>query len=410
MRYEVYQAQAELLAPTRALAGVAARILGALPPAIAGHIGVRSLTATYEMIARAGLTHQRPRFDVESVTVGRREVAVKELVTDATPFGSLVHFEKDMPNPGPRVVIVAPLSGHFTTLLRDTVRTLLVEHDVFLTDWHNARDIGVWHGRFGFDEYVEHVIRFLEVTGPGAHVVAVCQPCVPALAAAAVMADGGNEAQPRSLTLMAGPIDARVNPTRVNDFATSRPLGWFDRNVISTVPLGYPGVFRRVYPGFLQLTAFMSMNLRRHVGSHAQLFVDLVNGDEERAGATKAFYDEYFAVLDLPGEFYLETVDLVFQRFALAQGSLRYEGELVRPEAITRTSLLTIEGERDDICSVGQTLAAQDLCTGIRPSRKSHHLQPGVGHYGVFSGRRWNAQVAPVVRNVIHSSDARRRR
>jgi polyhydroxyalkanoate depolymerase len=305
----------------------------------------------------------------------------------------------------PRVLLVAPLSGHFATLLRGTVRTMLPEHDVYITDWHNARDAAATDGRFGFDEYIEHLIRFLEAIGPGAHIIAVCQPCVAALVAAAVMAQGGNPAQPRSMTLMAGPIDTRVNPTKVNELAKSKPMSWFEQNLIATVPFRYSGAFRRVYPGFVQLAAFMSMNIDRHVKAHRELYENLANGEREKAEATKSFYDEYFAVLDLTAEFYLETVSLVFQEHALPLGTLEYQGRRVEPKAIRRTMLLTVEGEKDDICAVGQTVAAHDLCSGLRTYLKRHYVQPGVGHYGVFSGSRWTNQIYPTVRNVILSSD-----
>jgi len=300
---------------------------------------------------------------------------------------------------------VAPLSGHFATLLRDTVRVLLPEHDVHITDWANARDVGIWSGRFGFDEYIEHLIKFLEAMGPGAHVVAVCQPCVQALAAAAIMAEDDNPAQPRSMTLMAGPIDTRINPTKVNELATGRPIEWFARNLITRVPLRYPGATRRVYPGFLQLTAFMSMNMERHVKAQMDLYKALAKGEHEQARTIKDFYDEYFAVLDMTAEFYLETVQRVFQDHLLAKGQLDWKGRRVHPKAIRRTALFTVEGERDDICSIGQTVAAHDLCSSLRPYRKKHYMQAGVGHYGVFSGRRWAGQIYPLVRNTILANE-----
>jgi polyhydroxyalkanoate depolymerase len=303
------------------------------------------------------------------------------------------------------VLLIAPLSGHFATLLRATVRTMLAEHDVYITDWHNARDVSVAEGRFGFDEYIGHIVRFLETMGPGAHLVAVCQPCVAALVAAAVMAQADNPAQPRSMTLMAGPIDTRVNPTKVNDLAKSKPMEWFEKNLIATVPHRYAGGGRRVYPGFVQLAAFMSMNIERHLKAHQELYENLARGEEAKAAATKAFYDEYFAVLDLTAEFYLETVKLVFQEHALPLGALTYKDQKVEPAAIRRTMLFTVEGEKDDICAVGQTLAAHDLCTSLRPYRKRHHMQAGVGHYGVFSGRTWQNQIYPMVKNVILQSD-----
>src|SRR5580704_1159889 len=405
MLYQAYQAHSDIMVPVRAWAGLA---VSNMVPALNGFSNstvIRNLTAAYELIARAGLTHHRPPFDIPSVTVGNREVEVIEEQALVTPFGTLLHFKKDINLAQPRVLLVAPLSGHFSTLLRGTVRTMLPEHDVYITDWHNVRDVAPAHGRFGLDEYIEHVIRFLEAIGPGAHVLAVCQPCVQVLAAAALMAQAGNAARPSSMTLMAGPIDARVNPTKVNELANSKPIAWFERNLIATVPVRYPGAFRRVYPGFVQLAAFMSMNIERHLKAHRELYDLLARGEHEKAQVTKAFYDEYFAVLDLPAEFYLETVQLIFQEHALAAGKLTWRGERVEPRAIKRTMLLTVEGERDDICAVGQTAAAHQLCSGLRPYLKRHHMQAGVGHYGVFSGNRWTNQIYPLVRNVILASE-----
>jgi poly(3-hydroxybutyrate) depolymerase len=403
MLYQAYQAQSDVMVPVRAWAGMALHAFG--PMNGFSHATIKNLTAAYELIARAGLTHVRPPYGIETVTVGNAEVPVHEEAAHVTPFGTLLRFRKGIDTPQPRVLLVAPLSGHFATLLRNTLRTMLPEHDVYITDWHNARDVGLSHGRFGFDEYVDHLIKFLEVIGPGAHIVAVCQPCVASLAAAAVMAQTAHPAQPRSMTLMAGPIDCRVNPTKVNELATSKPIEWFERNLIASVPLRYPGAFRRVYPGFVQLAAFMSMNIERHVKAHKELYDNLVAGEIAKAQATKAFYDEYFAVLDLSEEFYIETVRIVFQDYALAAGTLKFRGEKVEPRAIRRTALFTVEGEKDDICAVGQTLAAQELCGSIRPYMKRHHMQPGVGHYGVFSGKKWEGQIYPLLKNVILSSD-----
>lgn len=406
MIYAAYQTASDLLLPLRASAAAFAGLLRS-PPWDSWLPGPLQVTAAAaEMLSRAGLTHHRPGFEIDSVRVGDEDVPVVEEAALATPFGTLLHFRKDTRTSQPRVLVVAPLSGHFATLLRGTVHTLLAEHDVYLTDWHNARDVAMASGRFGLDEYTGHLIRFLEHLGPGAHVVAVCQPCVSALAATAVMAQGNHVAQPRSLTLMAGPIDTRVNPTRVNELATGRPIDWFERHLIATVPPGFAGAGRRVYPGFVQLSAFMAMNLDRHVQAHTELFHHLSRGEQEEAHAKKKFYDEYFAVLDLTAEFYLETVRTIFQEHALARGTLEYRGEPIDPRAIRRTALLTVEGEKDDICAVGQTLAAQDLCTGLRPFMKRHHLQAGVGHYGVFSGKRWQHQIYPIVRNTILAASA----
>jgi poly(3-hydroxybutyrate) depolymerase len=405
MLYQAYQAHSDIMVPVRAWAGKALELVGGQWLGRADTTMLRNLSAAYELIARAGLTHDRPAFAINEVKVGNREVKVREQRALTTPFGTLLHFAKDIDADQPRVLLVAPLSGHFSTLLRNTVSTMLPEHDVYITDWHNVRDIALTHGRFGVDEYVEHLIRFLEAIGPGAHVVAVCQPCVQVLAAVAVMAQASNAAVPRSMTLMAGPIDPRVNPTKVNALANSRPIEWFERNLIASVPPRYPGAFRRVYPGFVQLAAFMSMNIERHLKAHRELYDNLAKGEHEKARVTKAFYDEYFAVLDLSAEFYLETVRLIFQEYALPAGKLEWKGERIEPRAIRRTMLLTVEGERDDICSAGQTVAAHDLCSGLRPYLKRHHMQAGVGHYGVFSGNRWSSQIYPLVKNVILASE-----
>jgi polyhydroxyalkanoate depolymerase len=406
MIYEAYQAQTDLMAPVKAFARLAMEMLNA--PYAQGfneNVLVRNLSAAYEMIDRAGLTHSRPPFAIKSVMVGNELVPVTEETAMVAPFGTLLHFKKDVAVPQPRVLVVAPLSGHFATLLRSTVQTLLADHDVYVTDWHNARDVSLEEGRFGFDDYIAHVIQFLEHIGPGAHVVAVCQPCVQVLAAAAIMAEDNNPAAPASMTLMAGPIDTRISPTKVNVLAKEKPISWFEKNLIGRVPLRYKGAQRRVYPGFVQLSAFLAMNMDRHIKAHVDLFHNLAGGEFDKADTTKAFYDEYFAVLDLASEFYLETVQWVFQEHQLPLGVMMYKGRPVNPKAIRKTALLTVEGERDDICAVGQTMAAHDLASSLKPFRKKHHLQAGVGHYGVFSGRRWEGQVYPIVRNMILQND-----
>jgi polyhydroxyalkanoate depolymerase len=364
-------------------------------------VPVRWYAATSEMAARARLTHARPSFSIDSVLIDSERVPVREQVIDATPFGSLVRFVKEGIDDQPKVLIVAALAGHFSSLMRSTAQALLPDFDVYMTDWRNGRDIPLDEGGFYFDSYVDHVMRFARKVGPAAHLFAVCQPCPATLAATALLAEDRDPATPRTLTLMAGPIDCRVNPTMVNRLATRRPLSWFERNVITTVPFRYAGAGRQVYPGFLQLSAFVSLNWSRHLDRQVELFADLIGGRADRAAATKAFYDEYFAVMDIPAEFYLQTVDVVFQRFLLARGQLQWRGRRIDPAAIRRTALLTVEGERDDICGVGQTLAAQDLCASIPAPRRLHYVQPGVGHYGVFSGRAWEQQVAPMVRNFM---------
>ncbi len=401
MLYQLYQAQADLLYPARQLARFGASFARAIDVGEYTPGPLRQFGAACSILADSGLTHHRPDYGLRTSKIGNTVVPVTEEAVFDTPFGTLLRFKKDTDVEQPRVLVVAPMSGHFATLLRGTVTVMLPDHDVYITDWKNARDIPLSAGTFGFDEYVDHLIRFMEIMGEGSHMVAVCQPAVAGLAAAAVMAETGNKAQPRSLTLMAGPIDTRSNPTRVNELAKSRSIEWFEKNLIAKVPWRYSGAFRRVYPGFLQLTAFMSMNLDRHINAHVAQFRALACGDVVAADAHKKFYDEYGAVMDLPAEFYLETVQRVFQDHDLPMGKLTWHGQKVRPEAIRRTALLTVEGERDDICGIGQTMAALDMCTGVRISQKRHHLQTGAGHYGVFSGSRWAREIYPRVRAMI---------
>lgn len=401
MLYGLYQSSMNATSPMR----LAAQVLGsALWFEKDERTANRRMASFFDVLSRMRLTHTRPPYGIERVMVDGQEVAVHEAPVLIAPFGTLLHFRKHTRAEQPKVLVAAPLSGHFATLLRETVHTLLRDHDVYITDWHNARDVPLWHGGFGLDDYTRQLIAFLEHIGPGVNLVAVCQPCVAALAATALMAEDDNPATPRSLTLMAGPVDCRVNPTAVNKLATDRPIDWFRRNLISRVPWPHAGMMRRVYPGFLQLTAFMSMNAQRHRKQFELLYQHLVDGEMAQANAIRSFYDEYFAVNDLPAEFYLETVERVFQTYDLPRGELTVGERKVNPAAIRRTVLLTVEGERDDICSVGQTVAAQDLCTGIRPYLKTHHLQAGVGHYGVFSGSKWNQQIYPRVRDTIHTA------
>lgn len=401
MLYSAYQAWTDAMTPYRTAARFALSMRDQFWPLGHGDMS-RRVFALLDVTANARVTHKRPPFGIESVPVGNQLIPVREEIALKLPFGDLLRFAKDgIDTPQPKVLVVAPLSGHFATLLRNTVATLLQDHDVYITDWRNARDIPLSEGAFGLDDYIDYIIRFLEELGPRSHLFAVCQPCVPALVAAALMAEDNNPAQPRTMTLMGGPVDVRVAPTVVNELATSKTFEWFEENLISRVPLRYPGRGRRVYPGFLQLTAFMAMNLDRHTGQHRALYQFLAEGQRADAAAIKDFYNEYFAVLDLAAEFYLETIDKVFQRALLAKGELEHRGRLVKPSAIKRTALLTVEGERDDICSVGQTAAAHDLCTGLRPHLKRHHLQPGVGHYGLFSGKKWEKQIYPQVKNLI---------
>jgi poly(3-hydroxybutyrate) depolymerase len=401
MMYQAYQNHMDLTEPWRSGAANALKYLNFVPQGVSDRMFGR-LAAALELISRSALTYSRPDYGIGTVRMGNRELAVIEEVTYSTPFGSLLHFKKEDGPEQPRMLLVAPMSGHFATLLRNTVKTLLQDHDVYITDWHNPRDIPREHGRFGLEDYTDHLIAFMEKLGPRAHMTAICQPSVSALAAAAVMCEDDHPARPATLTLMAGPIDTRIQPTKVNEFAKSKPINWFESNLINYVPFQCKGAFRQVYPGFVQLTAFVSMNLERHIKQHMDLAHHIAKGEKEKAETIKTFYDEYFAVMDLPAEFYIETVRDVFQEHLLPQGKLMHRGRTVDPKAVRRMGLMTVEGEKDDICSIGQTLAAQDLCTSVRAYRRVHHMQAGVGHYGVFSGKKWNNEIYPLLRDFVH--------
>jgi poly(3-hydroxybutyrate) depolymerase len=403
MLYDAYQAQNDIFGPIRLMAGTASEWLGQSWLPIGTMPFVRGAAAAMELLSHAGLSHERPNFRIESVTVDGTEVAVSEEVVASHPFCNLLHFRKDLTRDEPTVLVVAPLSGHFATLLRGTVETLLLDHNVYLTDWVNARDVPLLYGRFDLDDFVELVVRFVRLLGPRTHVMAVCQPSVPVLAAVSLLATDNDPCQPSSMILMGGPIDTRANPTAVNRFAEAHSLDWFERTVITTVPARYPGAFRRVYPGFLQLAGFLSMNFDRHVSAHWTMFRDLARGNGESVAATRAFYNEYTAVMDLPADFYLQTIERVFHRHDLPLGEFRVRGRLVEPAAIEHTALMTVEGERDDVCGPGQTVAAHNLCTSIAPAKKTHHLQLKVGHYGVFHGRRWQTETYPKVKSFIRA-------
>ena len=400
MLYAAYEAQSSLFESMRPFASAMAEMMRLPLPAAAPPL-FRHLAGQLDTFAALRVTSRRPAFGIEPVLVGNELSPVTEEVIQSTAFATLLRFRKETRAPQPKVLVVAPMSGHFATLLRATVQTLLQHHDVYITDWHNIRDVPAEAGTFDFAAYVDHVIAFLQALGPRTHLVAVCQPTVPALAAAALMAEDDDPAQPASLILMAGPIDARINPTAVNKLALGKPIAWFEKNLIDTVPRAYKGAGRAVYPGFVQLTAFMSMNPGRHKKAFADMAKALADGDTAKHDLIRGFYEEYFAVMDLAARFFLETVETIFQTHALPKGELKVGGRLVDPKAIRRTAILTVEGERDDICGLGQTLAAQDLCASVRPYKKTHHVQTGVGHYGVFSGRRWAGEIYPKICDVI---------
>ncbi len=406
MLYDAYEVQRSWLAGASQIANLSANWLNstANPMRYVGMSGI--VAASLDVFAHASAPRGKPAFGIEHVIIAGREVTVREEIVDRLPFGQLKHFVKEgAPEGQPRLLIVAPMSGHFATLLRGTVERLLPGHDLYITDWRDARQVPVREGGFDLDDYIDYLIRWTEQIGAGAHLLAVCQPSVPAYAAVALMNGDKHPATPASLTMMGGPVDTREAPTSVNTLATERPHAWFQQNVIATVPGTYAGAGRRVYPGFLQLAGFMTMNLGSHLVSHWEMFKHLVKGDEDSADATRDFYDEYRSVCDMTAEFYLQTIDVVFQRHLLPKGEMMHRGRRVDPGAITKTALLAIEGERDDISGLGQTRAALTLATALPDEAKTYHMAEGAGHYGIFNGRRWRESIAPVVEAFIKRHD-----
>ncbi|MCE7872060.1 polyhydroxyalkanoate depolymerase [bacterium CPR1] len=370
-----------------------------------GALAPRQLSATRDLCDRVARDYPKPAWKIPQTSIAGKIVGVSEEVVQDKAFGQLLHFKRDTDRQDPRLLIVAPMSGHHATLLRETVEQLLPNHDVYITDWKDAREVPLSQGDFGLDDYIDYVKDFLKTVGPGAHVLAVCQPTVPTLAAVSELEAEGAAHQPRSMTLMAGPLDTRAAATEVTRLAERRPISWFESNVIGKVPDGYPGAGRLVYPGFVQLTSFMAMKPGKHVKSHLDMLNALVAQDQDRADKIKGFYDEYLAVCDLPARFYLETVQQVFQEHSLAEGRLEHRGKRVDPSCIKRTALLTVEGDKDDISAPGQTLAAHQMCSGLAPEHRYHYLQPGAGHYGIFAGRSWREEIAPRVTGFIRAID-----
>ena len=412
MLYQLYETQRAFMAPFSEFASASAKLYNhPLSPFVHTPMAQR-ISAGLDLMHRLAKDYEKPQFGISSATVGGIEVAVQQQTALEKPFCRLLRFKRFTDNPvaldqmksQPTVLVVAPLSGHHSTLLRDTVRSLLHDHKVFITDWTDARMVPVDAGPFHLDDYVAYVQEFIRHVGPHAHVMSVCQPTVPVLAAVSLMASRG-EATPLTMTMMGGPIDARRSPTAVNNLAMDKSFQWFENNVIYRVPQNYPGAGRRVYPGFMQYSGFVAMNPDRHVTSHYDYFLDLVRGDEESAESHREFYDEYNAVLDMPAEYYLDTIKKVFQEFALVNGSWVSDGQPVRPQDIRHTALLTVEGELDDISGAGQTKAAHDLCSGIPAEHRFHYDAVGAGHYGIFSGRRWREMVYPRVRSFIADYD-----
>ena len=405
MLYDAYEIQRSMLAGASALANFSAGLLNNPANPFAYFGGGPVLASALEVFAHASAPRGKPDFGLASTVVNGEQVAVTEEVVLRKPFGQLKRFVREGVEGGPKLLIVAPMSGHYATLLRGTVERMLPSCDVYITDWRDAKLVPLAEGRFDLDDYIDYIVEFLEAIGPGAHMLAVCQPSVPCYAAAALMSADKHPCRPKTLTMMGGPIDTREAPTAVNTLATERPHAWFEQNVIATIPMLYPGAGRRVYPGFLQLAGFMTMNLGNHMISHWEMFKHLVQGDDESAEATMAFYDEYRAVCDMTAEFYLQTIDVVFQSHALPKGEMTHRGRPVDPGAITDVALLAIEGERDDISGLGQTKAALTLATHLPAAKKQYLMAEKVGHYGIFNGSKWRTRIAPVVEQWIAANN-----
>ena len=401
MLYDIYEFQRSMLAGAGAMAGWGAEMLGN-PANPFAYLGGGAVTASaLEVFAHAAAPRGKPAFGLDSTTIDGREVAVTEEIVLTRPFGRLKRFRRAGVEGGPKLLIVAPMSGHYATLLRGTVERMLPTADVHITDWADARMVPMAAGRFDLDDYIDYLVAFLEAMGPESHMLAVCQPSVPCLATVALMSADAHPCRPKTLTMMGGPVDTREAPTAVNTLATQRPHAWFEQNAIVSVPMTYPGAGRRVYPGFLQLTGFLSMNLGNHMMSHFEMFKHLVRGDDESADATKDFYDEYRSVCDMTAEFYLQTIDVVFQTHALPMGTMTHRGRRVDLGAIADVALLAIEGERDDISGLGQTKAALTLARNLPEAKKRYYQAEGAGHYGIFNGSKWRDRIAPVVEEWI---------
>lgn len=402
MLYQAYELQKNLLAGASAWATAGAELLSHPANPLSYFGGGPILASALEVFAHASAPRGKPEFGFRETLIDGKAVPVEEHIEARKPFGQLKHFvRKGAPEGQPKLLIVAPMSGHYATLLRGTVERMMPGHDVWITDWRDARNVSLREGTFDLDDYIDYLIGWLEHIGPGAHMLAVCQPSVPSYAAACLMSASNHPARPRTLTMMGGPIDTREAPTVVNDLATERPISWFEQNVVATVPFQYAGAGRRVYPGFMQLAGFMTMNLGSHMMSHWAMFKHLVDGDDESAEATKDFYEEYRSVCDMTAEFYLQTVQEVFQKHSLPKGELMHRGTRVDPAAIKDVALLAIEGERDDISGLGQTKAALTIATGLPKAMKKYHMAPKVGHYGIFNGSKWRTKIAPVVEEWI---------
>ena len=406
MLYSAYELQRNLLASASAVATASAELLQNPANPFAYFGGGPLLASALDVFAHAAAPRGKPAFNLPTTSIDGVDVPIVEAIEARKTFGQLRHFVREGAGKNdPKLLMVAPMSGHFATLLRGTVQRLLPNHDIYITDWADARDVPLADGNFDLDDYIDYLIGWLEYIGPGAHMLAVCQPSVPCLAAAALMSAQKHPCRPRTLTMMGGPIDTREGPTAVNELAMERPLSWFRQNAVVAVPFSYPGAGRRVYPGFMQLAGFMSMNLGNHLMSHWQMFRHLVKGDDESAEATKKFYDEYRSVCDMTAEFYLQTVQEVFKKHSLPKGELMHRGTRVDAGAITDIGLLAVEGENDDISGIGQTKAALTIATSLPDDLKKYHLAMNVGHYGIFNGSKWRGRIAPVVEDWIRAND-----
>ena len=409
MLYQLHEMQRSFLTPLMQWADASAKLFSNPVSPFAHTPFSQRIAAGYELMYRLGKDYEKPAFGLNSTIIDGKTVGIMERTAVSKPFCKLMHFKKDMSDSEfaaleqPTVLVVAPLSGHHATLLRDTVRALLPDQDVFITDWVDARMVPLSDGPFHLDDYIYYVQDFIRHLGPDVHVISVCQPTVPVLAAISLMATNKDAKLPKSMVMMGGPIDPRKSPTAVNDLALEKPYSWFENTVIYAVPGNYPGFGRKVYPGFLQHAGFIAMNPGRHAQSHWDFYTHLRAGDQESAEEHRKFYDEYNAVLDMPAEYYLETIKTVFQEFRLPLGTWEVEGKLVRPQDIKNVALFTIEGELDDISGAGQTQAAHDLCAGLPKSKKQHYTVPKAGHYGIFSGRRWREMVCPKISEFIRA-------
>ena len=402
MLYKLNAQYMKMVRPWHEMANINRQLLSSPYNPFADHPYFRTASASLELFERLTADYEEPEWELDSTTINNKKVNIKQQVVYQKPYCNLLHFKREKIKAGqPKVLLIAPLSGHFATLVRATAKEFLPDHETYITDWRNARDVPLTEGSFSFDDYVTYLMEFITFLGPDTHIIAVCQPCVPAMVALSVMHQENDRNLPKSLTLMGGPIDVRINPTEVNDYASGKDLEWFDKNVICTVPSGFAGKGQTVYPGFIQLSGFLSMNMDSHVNKHFKFFGDLIKGDGDSAENHRQFYNEYLAVMDMPADYYLDTIHKVFLEHDLPNGTMEYQGKLIDLDIITKTAILTIEGENDDITGRGQTSAALGLCANLPKAKKKHYEQAGVGHYGIFNGRKYRDNIAPLIKKFM---------